>query len=654
MIHKKHIGLGLSDTTSVKKVAIVGLPNTGKTQIFNNLTGEYNIVANYPGTTIEMKRTITRIRDQHYEIIDTPGLHCLYIHSEEEVAVRDMILAEAPDVIVQCLDASQHKQSLLLTAELLELETPMVLVLNSMDETGRKGLWMDSAELERLLGIPVVESAAMRGLGKEELKTAITRARKSTLGIKYGFHIESRINDITSALPFELAFKHKIAVLFLLNDLYIGKFLENKIGREKTAAVVEAVEKVRRDARANTRQAINDKRNQWVDRISDVVVRKQKIAYLGFSHYLTRASRDPLMGIPIFAALMMVVYYSVVYVSGALDKAINFLVVTPVTDIILAIGLPPFWNDMLVGNHGILTLGLFNAVCTVLPILSVFFFVFGCFEDSGYITNFTVFSKRVFEKIGIPGNAITSLVLGFGCKTMATLSTRGLTDHKEKFIAVFLIAFAIPCSAQLGISMAILAKVGVSAFLVVFGILILCETAAGMVLNTIIKGKAESSFIQVIPPLRLPSLKAVGRKTYHRILDFLKEALPIFIFSAIGLFIFDKMGFLNMTKQALTPLIVGWMGLPKDIIDVFLLALARREAAAGLILKMVDAGALTYVQSIVAVVVTTISFPCVANIIAIGREMGWKAAVGMTTMIFVSSFALVGVLNWVLLLIFAK
>ncbi|MBF0123289.1 MAG: 50S ribosome-binding GTPase [Candidatus Omnitrophica bacterium] len=206
---------GAPDVAKMKKVAIVGLPNSGKTQIFNNLTGEYNIVANYPGTTIEMKRTVTRIKDQNYEIIDTPGLHCFYIHSEEEMAVRDMILAEAPDIIVQCIDASQYKQSFLLTAELLELETPMVLVLNSMDETARKGIWIDSAQLERLLGVPVVESIALRGLGKEELREAISKARKSTLDVKYGMQIENGITQLASELPFSLEFKHKIAVLLL-------------------------------------------------------------------------------------------------------------------------------------------------------------------------------------------------------------------------------------------------------------------------------------------------------------------------------------------------------------------------------------------------------------------------------------------------------
>ncbi|MBF0479915.1 MAG: ferrous iron transport protein B [Candidatus Omnitrophica bacterium] len=641
----------LPDMNNLKKVAIIGLPNTGKTQIFNNLTGEYNIVANYPGTTIEMKRTVTRIEDQYYQIIDTPGLHCLYIHSEEEMAVRDMILSERPDIIVQCIDSSQYKQSFLLTAELLELETPMVLVLNAIDETARKGIWIDSVELERMLGIPVVESIALRGLGKEELKDAISRARQSTLDVKYGFQIESAINELTSALPFDLDFKHKIASLYLLNDPFVEKFLQKKYDAEKVLHVRTVFNKIRRQIKGNIRQGINDKRSQWVNNVTAAVVKKNRVVYKGFSHHFTNATRHPILGIPIFLFFMAIVYLSVVYVSGAIDKFITFAAVKPVTGFINSWSLPVFWNDLLIGPHGILTLGLFNAIGTVLPILSVFFFIFGCFEDSGYITNFTVLSKRIFEKIGIPGNAITSLVLGFGCKTMATLSTRQLTIYKEKFIAVFLIAFAIPCSAQLSISMAILARVGLSAFLIVLGVLIISEMGAGLILNKIIKGKSESSYIQVIPQMRFPSMRAVFIKTYYRIVSFLKEALPIFILSAAGLFIFDKVGLLNMTKQALTPMVVGWMGLPKDIIDVFLLALARREAAAGLILKMVDSGALNYIQSIVAVVVTTISFPCVANIIAIGKEMGWKTAVAMTTLIFAASFLLVGALNWILVLV---
>jgi len=491
---------------------------------------------------------------------------------------------------------------------------------------------------------------ALHGLGQEDLTAVIGKAKKGRRDVTYGVKIENSLRELALALPFDLEFKHKIATLLLQNDPFLEKFLENKFGTEKLAPARAVLNAVRHQVKGNLRQIISDRRNQWVDTVAAAVLKKQEGVRQGLSFHLTQASRQPLLGIPIFLFLMAVVYLAVVYVSGALDKFINFIAVTPVTRFITSFSLPAFWNDLLIGNHGILTLGLFNAICTVLPILSVFFFIFGCFEDSGYITNFTVLTKNVFEKIGIPGNAITSLVLGFGCKTMATLSTRSLTIRKEQYIAVFLIAFAIPCSAQLGISMAILARVGLSAFVIVFAALVVCEVGAGLFLNTIIKGKEASWFIQVIPPLRFPSLRAVSRKTYHRILDFLKEALPIFLLSAVGLFIFEKTGLLAMTKQAMTPMIVNWMGLPKDIIDVFLLALARREAAAGLILKMVDSGALTYVQSILAVVVTTISFPCVANVIAIGREMGWKTAVIMTALIFVSSFLLVGGLRWILVL----
>lgn len=632
----------------IKKVAIVGLPNTGKSQTFNNLTGEYTIVANYPGTTMETKRTITRINGQGYEIIDTPGLHCLYIHSEEETAVRDMILEERPDVIVQCIDAVQYRQSLMLTADLLELETPMVIVLNAVDEAARSGVWVDANDLKKILGVPVVESIAMRGLGKEELKNAILDARKSTLDVKYGFEVESAIVNLASALPFDLEFKHKIAILLLLNDPFIEKYIEKKYGPKETARARAGVNKIRRYLKDNIRNTVNGRRSQWIDEVSSAAVRKQKLVLKGFSHYFTQASRHPVLGIPILLFFMSIVYLSVVYISGAIDKFLNASLVKPVLGLVTSIALPRFWNDFLIGSHGIITLGIFNAICTVLPILSVFFFIFGFFEDSGYIANFCVLSKRIFEKIGVTGKAITSLVLGFGCKTMATLNTRGLTNRKEKLITVFLIAFAIPCSAQLGIDIAILGKVGVTACFIAMGALAVFEVGAGVIMSAVVKDDPDSYFIQVLPAMRFPDIKAVLIKTYHRIVVFLKEAMPIFIISAVFLFAVDKAGILDASKKVMGPIMVSWMGLPRDMVDVFILGLARREAAAGLIFQMADRGALNYVQSIVAVVVTTTFFPCFANVIAIGKEMGVKTAILISSVICVTSFILAGALRWIL------
>jgi ferrous iron transport protein B len=189
---KNQDGKNLGNPAEIKKIAIVGLPNTGKSQVFNNLTGTYTLVANYPLTTVKAERTRCNINGQPYEVIDTPGLHCLYIHSEEELQVRDMIFFEKPDVIIQCIDANQLKQSLTLSADLLELEIPMVISLNAIDETAKKGIWIDSGGLSRALGIPVIESIAVNGTGTNQLKAAISKARIGNRPVKYGQIIDIR------------------------------------------------------------------------------------------------------------------------------------------------------------------------------------------------------------------------------------------------------------------------------------------------------------------------------------------------------------------------------------------------------------------------------------------------------------------------------
>ena len=233
------------NTTEIKKIAIVGLPNTGKSQVFNNLTGTYTLVANYPQTTVEMKRTRCHIEGKPYEVIDTPGLHCLYIHSEEELVVRNMIFSEKPDVIIQCIDANQLKQSLTLTADLLELEIPMVISLNAIDETARRGIWIDSGGLSRVLGVPVIESIAVNGIGTNQLKAAINKARIGKWHVKYGEIIDSGISAIISELPEVVWFKRKAVVLLLLNDLFFADYLTKKYGVEKTARLTQQADKIK-------------------------------------------------------------------------------------------------------------------------------------------------------------------------------------------------------------------------------------------------------------------------------------------------------------------------------------------------------------------------------------------------------------------------
>jgi len=635
-----------------KKVAIVGLPNTGKTQIFNNLTGEYNVVANYPLTTIKIKRTRCRIRNQTYEVIDTPGLHSLYIDSEDEQEARDLIFSEKPEVIIQCIDANQMKQSLTLTADLLELGIPMVITLNAIDETSRRGIWIDSLGLSRLLRVPVVESIAVTGQGTEELRDAVGNARRGKWEVRYGDTIEKRISAIESRLPEDLPYKHKLSILLMMNDPFMADYLEKAYDEAKIAPIKKEVNKGRLQFGGNISRAISNRRSEWVDNITEKVVRKQRIAPREFTKGFARLSRHPVFGIPILLMIVYVTYLLVVNVANTIAGWMNDALWVPIENGIAGISPAGFWHDLLIGDYGVLSLGLANAIITVLPILSIFFIMLHILEDIGYIPNLSVLTKKIFEKLGLGGAAIMPMILGFGCKTMATLTTKSLHSKRERYIAIYLIAFAIPCAPQMGLNMGILGRMGIKAFVIAFSVLTFVEIAAGITLNKILKEEEKSYFIQELPPMRLPNPKAILVKTYYRLYLFLKEAIPVFIYAALALFALDKSGILDATKRALSPVIEGLLGLPLKMVDALILSMARHEAAAGLIIKLIEKGELNYVQCIVAVTIATMFVPCFANIMAMIKELGAKRALGMAVIINISAFLIAGALNWVLIVVF--
>jgi len=268
----------------------------------------------------------------------------------------------------------------------------------------------------------------------------------------------------------------------------------------------------------------------------------------------------------------------------------------------------------------------------------------------GYIPNLSVLLKRISEKIGLSGSAIMPITLGFGCKTMATLTTKSLRSKKERYIAIYLIAFALPCAPQMALNMSILGRLGARAFIIAFAFLVFVEIVAGLFLNKILKNDNSNDFIQALPDIRMPSPKAVIKKTYYKLLWFLKEAIPIFVYSALFLFIIDKIGLLGGIKNILKPLIIGFLGFPIEMVDVLILCMARHEAASGMIIKLIQVGKLNYIQCIVAVTITTMFVPCVANIMAMIKELKLRSALIMVFVINSSAFILAGILNRILIL----
>lgn len=636
-------------TVKRKKIVIVGLPNTGKSQIYNHLTGAYTAVANYPFTTVEPVSRKCTIDGQNYEIIDTPGLHSLYVHSEEETGIRDMLLTEKIDCIIQCIDANRIKQSLVLTADLVELPIPFVIALTAIDETHKKGMWIDSKELSQCVGVPVIPLNSLHAETTQFLKNALSLARTGKRKIQYNDIIETQLSAIQQELPDTYPHKRNIALLMLLKDFSCETVFCKRYGKEKFEKIKNEIDTATSYYRGNPAITINGKKNQWIKEICTQAIRTSNLRWNDSTEMFAKACRRPLSGIFIALLFLCTTYLLVVHVAGYISSFLTQYIVDPSIILVSRTIGSQFLKEWLIGEYGIITLGLFNALVTVLPILSVFFLMFSFLEDIGYIPTLCILTKRVFEKIGLSGKAAMPMVLAFGCKTMATLVTKGVTSKKEKFIAIYLIAFAIPCSAQLGVVIGILGKFGISAFFIAFTILAAVEIGVGYLLKIVIPDDTKSFFIQDLPPIRIPNITAIVKKTGYRLYEFFKESLPVFIIAAMLLFVVDKTGILDALKVVLAPVVVNWLGLPVAIVDALLLCLARHEAAAGLLIAMVERGAINYIQCIVAVVITTMFVPCFANIVAIFKEMGIKKGLIIICGINGSAFLIAGLVNWFLL-----
>jgi ferrous iron transport protein B len=647
------------------RIAVVGLPNSGKSQLCNSLTGSYELVSNYPLTTVEIKTHHIAVEGGRWEVADTPGLHGLFIQSEEELVVRENLFAEPPDIMVQCIDAQRFKESLLLTADLLGMGIPLVLVVVGVDAAN--GIRVDAAKLGVLLGVPVVCSPAP-GKGIAELIGVLRSAARPQPPLRYGGALETAIETVRGLLPDGFACPRQSAVLLLENDPTFLDYLAATRGVEARRVLESEVEKIRAGLAGRFPLMVSARKGRWVDDVTAMVAatvpgprgtrtasgpsgysRTRVHRGIRFSETFARLCRHPVYGLPILAFFLGIIYLMVVYVAGALSLALTLAVTDPVVREVSRLIPAGFWRDLLVGSHGLLTLGLFNSLTTVLPILSVFFMVFGLLEDIGYLPNLAILTRRVSAKVGITGNAVIPLVLGFGCKTMATMTARHL-PRREKIIVIAMIAFAIPCSAQMGLSIAILGAHGIRYFLVAFAFLGVAELAAGLLMNRFMKEDSHSQYIQELPPIRVPRISAVAKKTGYRLLWFLREAIPIFLIAALAMFVIDRVGLLALLKEALAPFMTRILGLPVDMVDALLLTLARSEAAAGYVLKMSREGTLNGAQAVVAVVLLTTFAQCFANIAAIFRELGARVALIIVISIYLLSFLYTGAVHEVMVL----
>jgi ferrous iron transport protein B len=363
-------------------------------------------------------------------------------------------------------------------------------------------------------------------------------------------------------------------------------------------------------------------------------------------------SQHPVWGIPILAFVLYFIYLFVGQFGAGtcvdfLESVVFGEYINPVVTSIVGLVPVVFIQDLLVGEFGLVTMGLTYSIAIVLPIVGFFFLAFGILEDSGYLPRLTIMANKFFKLMGMNGKAVLPMVIGLGCVTMATLTTRILDTKKERVIATLLLALAIPCSAQLGVTLGILGKVGLSAYCIFIIVILLQLGLVGYMAGRLMPGQS-SDFMIEIPPFRLPKLSNVLVKTVSRVEWFLKEALPLFLLGTFVLFVADKIGALNALVKATEPVVVGFLNLPPKATVAFIMGFLRRDYGAAGLHKLFEDGMLDPVQVIVSMVVITLFVPCIANFFVILKEHGIKKALGMTAFIFPFAILVGGVVNFLL------
>jgi ferrous iron transport protein B len=387
----------------------------------------------------------------------------------------------------------------------------------------------------------------------------------------------------------------------------------------------------------------------WADSLAGSFRRVEAISAGQLREAINRAVREPVTGLPILALVLYATYlfvgvFGAQTLVGALEERVFNGWINPFA-IAAASHIPvPLIRDFLVGDYGLITMGLTYAMAIVLPVVTTFFLMFGFLEDSGYIPRLAIFSDRLFRSMGLNGKAVLPMVLGLGCDTMATMTTRILGTPKERLIAITLLALGVPCSAQLATIMGILGGISVWALLLLFAVVLSQMVLVGFLAARALPGD-RSDFILELPPIRLPRLRNLLTKTALRVRWYLGEAVPLFLVGTALLFLLDRIGALDVVTRAARPVVTGALGLPSEAAGVFVMGFLRRDYGAAGLFKMAQDGSLSGVQSVIALTVMTLFVPCVANLLMIVRERGLRTGLAILAAVTVIAVGTGAMLN---------
>ncbi len=666
--HIDTVAAGFLDSAKTKLV-LVGNPNVGKSVFFNHLTGLYVDVSNFPGTTVE----VAHGEHASYAVYDTPGIYGVSSFNDEERVARDIIL-EA-DIVLNVVDAVHLERDLFLTLQLVDMGKRMVVCLNMMDEAKDRGLTIDVEELSNRLGVPVLPTTAIRKNGFEKLEGHIAQACRGTSDPS----LHRRLHELLDRVGSEAE-----ALMVMEGDKVIAERHGVEPGSDREQIYVERRNRV----------------NRLLDRVVTAVERKRPV-----SAWLGRIAISPWLGLPFLAVILYALYIFIgVFVAGDLvgytegtlgnryfEPAVKDLVgsVTGVVITVEKIGFDQAGEEIVTGTRtftfpdgtdalptleqemeryreggindlsytfshpvAVIFFGEFGAfsmtvtylLCLLLPLVIGFYASLAILEDSGYLPRLATLVDRSLNGIGLNGRAIIPLILGFGCVTMATITTRLLGSDREKRIATAILQFAIPCSAQLAVIAALLATAGPTATLIYAVVILSIFIAIGTALDRVLPGTT-SPLLLDLPPMRLPRLRNVAQKTWTRTFSFMKEATPWFFIGALAVSVLQVTGLLAGWVKLLEPITTGWLKLPAEASQAFVMGLVRRDFGAAGLYEMT----LTPMQIVVALTTITLFVPCIASLMVMLKERGTKEGLIIWTGSWVLAFGMGGIVALILI-----
>ncbi len=532
-------------------IALAGNPNVGKSTIFNALTGSRQHVGNWPGKTVEKKEGRLRVGDDEILIVDLPGAYSLTAYSIEEIITRDFIVNERPTAVVAVVDASNLERNLYLVAQVIELETPVIIALNMTDVATGRGLKIDAKRLsQRMGGLPVVEMVGNRSLGMDLLKQAITEVSQHPPQAPPQTHFQGVLGTELAALASQIEANPALAQ-------YQPKWLATKL-LENDTAVIEAIEAQRETpliAAATAAQArieaatgedaetlIADQRYNFIGTIVDTVLERPSQSVFTTSDKIDEIVTHRIWGVPIFLLIMWLIFQFTANVSAPfldwVDGFINETVYGWATALMVTLGLADTWLAALITDGIIAGVG---GVLVFVPVLLFLYFALAILEDSGYMARAAFVMDRVMRWMGLHGKSFLPMIVGFGCTVPAVYATRTLENEKDRKLTGFLATF-MSCGARLPVYVVFgAAFFGTTSGNLIFAMYLLgigVALATGFALkHTIYKGKPPAPFVMELPPYRAPRPRDVWRQMWERVEGFLIKAGTVILLVSIVLWL---------------------------------------------------------------------------------------------------------------------